>query len=121
MHVIIAGSRSLRNGQAIYELVDSLPQGTTVISGGAQGADAFGAGYAIARGLKVIVFRPDWDKYGRAAGYKRNESMLLFGDPDALFVFYDGQANSPGSAHIAELAQTEYFGINVVETFVNPN
>ena len=121
MHIIIAGSRTLRDGRDIWDLVESLPRDTTVITGGAQGADAFGTGYAIARGLKVLVFKPNWDKYGPSAGFKRNEQMLVFGDPDAVFVYYDGSVRSNGSAHIAELAQTKDFGINVVETFVHPN
>jgi len=43
-----------------------------VISGGAKGADTLGVRFAKIYQCPVIIFKPDWDKYGKAAGFIRD-------------------------------------------------
>jgi YspA, cpYpsA-related SLOG family len=47
-----------------------------VISGGCRGADAMGEHWARARGIPVVVFEPDWEEHGRAAGPVRNAQIV---------------------------------------------
>ena len=48
----------------------------------------------------VAYFPADWDKYGKAAGFIRNEQMAQ--NADALVVFWDGK--SRGTKNMIELA-----------------
>lgn len=74
--VIICGSRHWQDRRAIEERVAELPEGTLVIYGGAPGADQMAATAALARGLRLVCFAPDWGRFGRAAGPRRNREML---------------------------------------------
>ena len=49
----------------------------------------------------MLSFPADWDKYGKAAGYKRNEEMAR--NADALIAFWDGK--SRGTKHMIDLAK----------------
>lgn len=46
-----------------------------IVSGGAKGADSLAERYAKEMHFPLIVFPAEWDKYGKSAGYKRNELM----------------------------------------------
>ena len=52
-------------------------------------------------GWEVLSFPADWDKYGKAAGYKRNDEMAR--NADALIAFWDGK--SRGTRHMIDLAK----------------
>ena len=48
----------------------------TIISGGASGVDTMAERYANENGIDFIVFKADWQKYGRAAGPVRNKQIV---------------------------------------------
>ena len=62
----------------------------TIVSGGARGADTYAMDFARQHGLKLIVFFPDYEKYGRQAPLMRNK--LIVEECDCLLAFWDGQA-----------------------------
>lgn len=107
MKVIIAGSRSitdiiyLRSAlETAYEF-GAIPYGmciTEVVSGNARGVDRLGEYFAEEQGIYITRFIPDWDKYGRAAGFRRNEAMAHYAD--ALIAVWDGR--SRGTNHMIE-------------------
>ena len=68
MRIAIVGSRNYTDADGVVEYVNSLPDDTIVITGGADGVDSIAEGAARKRGLEVIIYRPDWDTFGRAAG-----------------------------------------------------
>lgn len=74
---------------------------TAIVSGGAIGADALGKKYANSCGLEYIEFLPNWDKFGKLAGYKRNVDIVKCADE--LLVFWDGV--SQGTKHSLNLAK----------------
>lgn len=84
--VIVCGSRSWPFAEVIRCYIDSLPTGSTVITGGATGADALAAKFARERGLESIVVFADWAAFGRGAGPRRNAEMLSM-CPDAVRAF----------------------------------
>jgi len=98
LRLIIAGSRTISEGQAYTECVafyleqESYP--TEVISGGARGVDTGGELFAQVNKIPVKLFPADWDIHGRAAGPIRNKQMAEYGD--ALLLIWDGK--SKGSA-----------------------
>lgn len=90
MKVAIVGSRSI--DEKHYDLLCSkIPKGTsTVISGGAKGADALAKIYAEENQLNYIEILPDYAKYGRAATIRRNEQIVDMAD--YVLVFWDGKS-----------------------------
>jgi hypothetical protein len=65
-----------------------------IIHGGATGADTLAQAYANDRVIPTLVFKADWDKYGRAAGPKRNAAMLKQGKPDLVIAFPGGKGTA---------------------------
>ena len=64
MKVAIIGSRSL----IIQNIESYLPSNITeIISGGARGVDASAKEYALAHGITITEFLPDYRRYGRSA------------------------------------------------------
>ena len=96
MKVAIIGSRSWTDSAPIEKCVAELPSDTTVISGGARGADQTAARRSKMRGLEVVVFKAKWALYGRYAGLRRNIEMAQA--CDRCVAFWDGM--SPGTRHM---------------------
>ena len=73
---------------------------TEFISGGARGVDSYAEKLAKDYQLKITIFKPDWDKYGKSAGYKRNK--LIIDEADKVIAFWSGK--SKGTKHSIDLA-----------------
>jgi hypothetical protein len=87
------------------DAITSQRQPSLVITGGAVGADTYGQQWAEARQFDTQVVRPNWELYGKSAGFKRNEVMVSMLTPDDLVViFYGPQGITAGSSHTRELA-----------------
>ena len=103
--VLICGSRTFDDAHLMCEHVMRLPMGTTVIHGGAKGADALADLYAREMRLGVEVYPADWKQYGKRAGYLRNAQMLDEGKPDLVLAFVDKPlSESRGTAMMVALA-----------------
>lgn len=77
MKVAVVGSRGL----IVKNLGDYLPKNTTeIISGGARGVDTCAKEYAVANGIKLTEFLPEYQKYGRGAPLKRNITIIKKAD-----------------------------------------
>lgn len=101
MRLLIAGGRNLKPATAdIDTAVGYLGvTPTLVISGGAKGVDRAGEAWAEARGIPVRQYLPDWTRYRRSAGVRRNAEMVR--DCDVALVYWDGM--SRGTGHTVEL------------------
>jgi hypothetical protein len=91
MRLAIVGSREWKRLDWIDAFVDYLASGTVVITGGARGVDKTAEKSALAKGLEVRVFPADWDKYGKGAGFIRNQQIV--DACDAVVAFWDGESN----------------------------
>lgn len=101
MKVIIAGGRDYDNYEVLLAAVEeSQFDITTVVSGGAKGADALGERYANEMKKSLLVFEADWKTYGRGAGSVRNKKMAE--NADALIAIWNGE--SRGTKHMIETA-----------------
>lgn len=101
MRTIIAGSRSVSNYGDIVDAVyfsGILP--TVIISGGANGADKLGEQFAQEENIPLEVYKAEWDKYGKGAGFKRN--ALMASKAEALIAIWDGA--SRGAKHMIDIA-----------------
>ncbi len=113
MKTIIAGTR----GIADYALVAGAIERSgfdisQVLSGRARGVDAIGELWAKSNDVPVVAFLPDWERYGRGAGLKRNTQMAEAAD--ALLAVWDGK--SRGTAHMVSEAKRLGLHIYLVVT-----
>lgn len=96
MKVLVCGGRDLimsdHYAKAFHDIVGRVGA-TSVIHGGARGADAEAGKLAWGRGLPVEVFHPDWSQ-GRKAGPIRNQRMLDEGKPDLVIAFPGGRGTA---------------------------
>ena len=112
-YVLVAGGREFADTRWMSQTVESVVRnnvGNTVrlIHGGARGADRLAGAEAQARGIEVGVFAAEWDRHGRAAGYRRNERMARFlakkrdlGAHVVVILFPGGK----GTAHMRQIAK----------------
>ncbi len=100
-YVLIAGCRDFNDYRRAKQYIDFCISNIrskyeiTIISGGARGADALGEQYADENEFKVKRYLPDWEKYGRAAGQRRNKIMV--DATDYIICFWDGESRGTGS------------------------
>lgn len=104
-YLIIAGGRDFGDYPLLERTVDQFLEDVqdeiTIFCGMARGADSLGERYAESHGYAVRYFPPDWRRYGRAAGPRRNQEMAE--EADALAAFWDG--SSPGTGHMIQSAR----------------
>lgn len=115
--ILVCGSRGWTDREAIRKVLCNLPKGTIVLHGAARGAD-MQADY-IARELRLQVERmkPDWERYGRRAGFVRNLAMLDR-EPTHVYAFWDG--TSRGTAHTIEEARRRSIPVTIVSAELSP-
>ena len=106
MKLAIIGSRGLQ----IKDFTRYLPKNVTeIISGGAKGIDTCAREYAIANGLKLTEFLPEYSKYGRAAPLKRNLQIIDYAD--AVIAFWDG--TSKGTEYVINQCKSRNIAITI--------
>lgn len=71
-----------------------IPRPTTIICGGATGADQLAADWAAYRQVPKVVVRADWEKHGKAAGPIRNQTMLEEWSPSLVLAFPGGRGTA---------------------------
>jgi hypothetical protein len=103
MKTIIAGSRGITDYKLLERAIaDSGFEITEIVSGMCpESPDMLGALYSATKGLPLHPFRADWNKYGRAAGFRCNIEMAK--NADALIALWDGKSN--GTRHMIERAK----------------
>ena len=111
MKVLVCGSRSWIYQGVMYRRLRQLPPGSTIISGGARGADELAEWLAPALGFTSKVYPADWETFGKRAGYIRNVQMLEQ-DPDLVIAFWDGE--SRGTAHTIREAEKRGIPVEVI-------
>lgn len=104
MKVIIAGSRTITDFSLVEKAILRFDltikeEITEIICGGARGIDILGRNWAQLAKVPIKMFPPDWDVYGKSAGFKRNKEMVKYAN--AAIVIWDGF--SKGSKHTIDL------------------
>ena len=82
-----------------------------IVSGGARGADSLAAEFAKVNNIKLTIFWPDWDKFGKSAGFKRNVQIVDYADEVLAF----SVDNSKGTGYSIELARKQNKVVRVIE------
>ena len=116
MRVLVCGGRdfndyNLLSSYLVELFVKSLlvPEDVTIISGHARGADKLGERFANANECKLLIFPADWDKFGKSAGFIRNQRMIDEGKPDLVVALPGGR----GTQDMIKRAKKH--GIKVIE------
>lgn len=118
---LIAGGRDFRDTAWMTDHIEYVAgrdaqagRDLVVVEGGARGADSLARLVADHFGLQVVEFEAEWDRYGKSAGYRRNEQMARFlkhcqrkGHTVSVVLFPGGR----GTAHMREIAKS--FGLPV--------
>lgn len=114
---LICGSRHWGDYNTLADQVDAVGVPDIVIHGGAPGADARAAEYALELGCNVICMPAQWEEHGRKAGPLRNNEMLKVlralgncGYNIAVLAFPLGA--SYGTRNM--MKQAEAFGVRVI-------
>ncbi len=113
MKIIIAGSRNFNDYNLLKSSCDNLLTQFTnieIVSGTARGADKLGERYAREKGYTIKEFPANWDKFGKRAGYLRNDDMAQYSD--MLIAFWDG--TSKGTKHMIDLANKRGIKVEIV-------
>jgi len=100
MKLAIVGSRDFNDYEFLKRIIAHHPC-TQIISGGARGADALAKRYATEHGIPIQECMPNWEVYGKSAGFLRNEQIVKA--CDELVAFWDGK--SRGTKHSLTLAE----------------
>lgn len=83
------------------EYDNTLPKDFYLIQGGAKGVDDTALDWAVVNFCDGVTFKADWDKFGKSAGFIRNNQMLNEGKPDLVVAFPGGK----GTKMMVELAK----------------
>ena len=115
--VIISGSRDFNDYNLLKRKVNQYLEEKrkthkiVIVSGNARGADKLGEKYANEEGFQLEIYKADWDKYGKCAGYKRNEQMAEVGD--AVIAFWDEV--SKGTKHMIDIMKEKNKLVRIIK------
>lgn len=112
--MIVAGGRSFDNYALLKYKLDKIlinKDDIEIVSGKARGADSLGEKYAKEKSYSIKEFPANWDKFGKRAGYIRNEEMANYAD--ACVVFWDGE--SKGTKHMIDLAEKHNLKLRIIK------
>ena len=125
IRIIIAGSRDFNDYKLLKTSMRDILKNTSlegvnkikIISGTARGADQLGERFAKQFKLEVVKFPADWDRFGKSAGYIRNEEMAKYSVKEnnygMLVAFWDGE--SRGTKHMINLAKKHGLDVHVIK------
>lgn len=107
MKVAIVGTRTFDDYKLFRRIVNHIlcllnPTVEAFISGGASGADAMAERFANDYNTPIIIYKADWNQYGKAAGAIRNRKIIQ--ECDICIAFWDGE--SRGTKMDIDLCET---------------
>ena len=107
MRILVTGSRDWASIEFVCLAIAAvLPEGPVTIVHGAcpSGADLYADQFAKSIGLDVEPHPAEWDKYGKSAGFRRNQEMVDLGADICLAFIRDGSKGATHTANAAEKA-----------------
>lgn len=125
LRIIIAGSRDFNDYKLLKTSIRDILKNASlkdinkikIISGTARGADQLGERFAKQFKLEVVKFPADWDRFGKRAGYIRNEEMAKYsvknGSYGMLVAFWD--CESRGTKHMIDLAKKRGLEVHIIK------
>lgn len=103
-NVAVIGSRNFSEYQIVKQALDKIKHKVNIIvSGGAKGPDSFGEYWANNNSIQTLIFKPNWTKFGKGAGFIRNRHIIE--NCDVVLAFWDGK--SRGTKMSIDLAKKQ--------------
>jgi len=96
MIVIVTGGRGYPNAKLVFRTLDSLHAQTPIHllrHGNARGVDSYANSWAIDNGVQRDRHPANWDRFGKRAGFLRNEEMARLG-ADLCLAFPGGSGTA---------------------------
>lgn len=115
MKVLVCGSRIFKDKEFLFRELNRVHKRreiTSLIHGGAEGADILAGEWARINNIGMMCILPDWKKYGRSAGMKRNLEMLDL-KPDLVIALPIGE--SRGTRHTIRHALKRGIEVRILE------
>jgi hypothetical protein len=109
----VVGSRDFTDYELMRAYIDEnvkLDEYDKVVSGGAKGADTLAEKFARERGLLPVIFKPDWTRYGKQAGFLRNTDIVDASDALVAFLTHE---NSNGTLDSIQKARARGIPVHV--------
>lgn len=106
MKLAVVGSRTFNDYEMLCKYLNTIHSKepiTYIVSGGAKGADKLSEKWALENDIPTIIFYPDWEKFGRKAGFLRNNDIIT--EADKVLACWDGVSN--GTKNSIELAKRQ--------------
>lgn len=112
LRVLVCGGWGYANQAMLFGVLDMQAEETgisTIIQGGADGADRLARLWCHTRFCRGENFAADWHSHGKAAGPIRNQRMIDEGKPDLVVAF-------PGGRGTADMVRrSKAAGVRVIE------
>ena len=118
----VCGSRGIGNLEKVSNILNTVTEELGiellnpgyVLTGGARGIDSHADKWAEDYRYERLIMTPDWDYYGKSAGYRRNEDKIeqMYLDSEAntiphyLVAIYDGE--SSGTEHMINTYESRF-------------
>ena len=110
--LIVAGDRTFGNYGVVADAIEEqLGTFDEIVSGGARGVDTLGEQWANNHGVKLTVFKAEWNKFGKAAGVIRNRQMAEYADSLLAFL----KPTSKGTKNMITVATKLGLEVTVVK------
>ena len=101
MKLAVVGSRDFPYLWMVGEILARMRITVEIVSGGARGVDTVASNWARYHEMSEKIFLPDWDRFGKSAGYRRNTEIVDYCDELIAFQFN----KSRGTQHSIDLAR----------------
>lgn len=94
MNIGIVGGRDFNDYDLLKKTLNAYIENkiflSAIVSGGAKGTDTLAEKYASELDVEMIIFRPNYQKFGRLAALYRNTEIIE--KSDIVFAFWDGKS-----------------------------
>lgn len=95
MNIAIVGGRDFNDFDLLKKVLVEFMGGNqtllnAIVSGGAKGADTLAEKFADEIGVEKIIFKPNFEKFGRFGALIRNTEIVE--NSDVVFAFWDGKS-----------------------------
>ncbi len=110
MKLGVVGSRKKVSMEKVFLVLDFFKARMKIdliISGGAVGVDSFAGEWAKKNKVEMLIFLPEWERFGKSAGAKRNQKIVDLSDE--LLIFWNGESRGTKiTMEMAEKANKSY-------------
>lgn len=101
----VVGSRTFSNQKQMMDAIVA-EHPNEIVSGGARGADSMAKYIAAYLDIPIREFLPDWDRFGRSAGFKRNAQIIAAATH--VIAFYGPDGVTAGTKNSVDLARSAH-------------